>query len=265
MRGFGIFGAWVRSLLVGPAGFVLVYLGICWLVLALVRRFRDERKATCRPGLGWPLLNAALFLTLCLPYPAWVLEYPLRRWGERLAVRHGVPPRLDAAEQAGTAIVVFGGGVYPSGHASSHTLARINAALDLWRLMPGAAFVVAEGGIGEYAGQQWLHDYLEACGVPGDRIIFETRSRTTYQNARFTANLLLPAGYGRFVVVTSVTHAPRAWLAARRCGLNPLLAVELAGSRSTLTPVPTWGALEHLHRMLNEYVGIAGYKVLGWI
>ena len=50
----------------------------------------------------------------------------------------------------------------------------------------------------------------------------EDRSRTTWENARFTARLLLPAGMRRVVLVTDAWHLPRSLWAFRKAGFDPL-------------------------------------------
>lgn len=64
-----------------------------------------------------------------------------------------------------------------------------------------------------------MADWLEARGVPRDRIILESESLTTGQNARKVARLLGDRGWHRVGLVTSDFHMARAVRLFRREGL----------------------------------------------
>lgn len=66
-----------------------------------------------------------------------------------------------------------------------------------------------------------MADYLVARGVPADRVVRETRSRTTAENLRFSAEIMAEAEPGyRCLVVTSNYHAFRAAMEARKSGVD---------------------------------------------
>jgi uncharacterized SAM-binding protein YcdF (DUF218 family) len=117
------------------------------------------------------------------------------------------------------AIVVLGAPLLPSGALSPILEERVAAAAALLRA--GAApRVVATGGITDGAARAEaaaLAEALHAAGVPD--VLVEARSRTTAENARFTAELL---GAGaRVWLVTQPFHGRRAALLFRRAGLEP--------------------------------------------
>ena len=60
---------------------------------------------------------------------------------------------------------------------------------------------------------------LEA-GVPADRVLLEDRSRTTWENAFFTARLMAERDLTSALLVTDRLHLPRARLTFRRAGLR---------------------------------------------
>jgi uncharacterized SAM-binding protein YcdF (DUF218 family) len=71
---------------------------------------------------------------------------------------------------------------------------------------------------------------LIAAGVPRDAILFERAATNTFENARFTAKLLLPLGFTRVGLVTCDWHLPRALWNFRQTGLvaEPLPAASPA-------------------------------------
>ncbi|GHA29038.1 membrane protein [Streptomyces spiroverticillatus] len=96
----------------------------------------------------------------------------------------------------------------------------------------GSPMLVTSGGQGPDEDRpegQAMAEYLIEAGVPEDRIIQETRSRTTEENLAFSGALMrdVDPGY-RCVVVTNNYHAFRAALMARKTGING----QVVGSRT---------------------------------
>jgi uncharacterized SAM-binding protein YcdF (DUF218 family) len=127
----------------------------------------------------------------------------------------------DAARVA-DAIVVLGAPLGPNDRLGAPLLERVEVAAQLWRdgLAP---IVVATGGItgGTRAEADVIGEALEARGVAG--VIVERRSRTTVENARFTAELLAPRGIRTVWLVTQPFHGRRAARVFRAAGFEPLV------------------------------------------
>jgi uncharacterized SAM-binding protein YcdF (DUF218 family) len=77
-------------------------------------------------------------------------------------------------------------------------------------------------------GKRW-HGHIEAnsmrnalviMGVPPDRILLETSSMNTAENALFTTHLAMQHGWTRLAVVTCPWHLPRAIVDFHRCGMD---------------------------------------------
>ena len=62
-------------------------------------------------------------------------------------------------------------------------------------------------GRGDYV---WVREGLIDSGVPADRILVETRSASTRENALFSAPILRAQGVRRAIIVTSWEHSARA-------------------------------------------------------
>lgn len=133
-----------------------------------------------------------------------VLERPLR-------VADGLQP-LDA-------IVVLGAPLHSSGALSRILEERVAAAAALYHA-GGAPRVIASGGVTHGAPRaeaEAIAEGLRAAGVA--EVIVEARSRTTAENARFTAELLAPSA--SVWIVTQPFHGRRAAHLFRRVGLAP--------------------------------------------
>ncbi|NOY79683.1 MAG: YdcF family protein [Kiritimatiellaeota bacterium] len=260
MRKFGIMGEWVRSLLVGPAGFVLLFLGTYLLVLYIRRRRTGcPMKVAARAGAAFCLV----FLTLCLPYPGALLDLPLHHWARAMEREHPAPSGGLDTPAPRSVVLVLGGGVTDSGFPSSETLDRLERALEVWRRLPTAWFLLAEGGIGKYGTEERVRAYLERCGLPKDRILLETKSLTTQQNIKFCLPILRRHQISQIILVTNLRHMVRGRLVCRRYGLDP--AVVASYAPPSLVFCPSWRGLFHFSASLNEYVGLLGYRLLGWI
>jgi uncharacterized SAM-binding protein YcdF (DUF218 family) len=94
-----------------------------------------------------------------------------------------------------------------------------------------------------------MRDALTHLGVPASRILLETSSLTTAENARQTASLLRREGIGRIVLVTNHWHMRRAAANFRLCG------VQVTPLPAPSTPVPLrQGALRHVFERTCELV-----------
>lgn len=263
MRSFGLVGGWIRSLLVGPAGFVLFLVTVYLLAMWLTNRRRKQKHLT--GNTCWVLGFAGTFLLLCFPYVGALLEMPLLAWARTLQDRH---PLTELTPPLGTpepprAVLVLGAGVQASGCLTSSSLQRIHYGHRVWRRLPNAFFVFAEGGMGQYGVSADVRDHLLRLGIPDERILLETESHSTQQNLKLSAPLLRARGIGHVALVTTERHLPRAYLVARRYGLTPCLAAPRAVVQ--WAPCPTWRHLHQLAAVLNEYAGLAGYFALGWL
>lgn len=112
-------------------------------------------------------------------------------------------------------------------------------------------------------------EYLMQCGIPGKAVQMDTTSRNTYENAEETAALLRQKDRLEqpILLITSAFHMNRAMACFKRQGLN---AVPYPVDYRTpiFTPallIPSTGAIGTWKMLLKEWVGMAAYKVLGFL
>ena len=106
---------------------------------------------------------------------------------------------------------------------------------------------------------------LIAIGIEKDRLLIESQSRNTNENFLFTRPLL-PEITGRYLLVTSAFHMPRAMGIARQQGLN-VIAYPV-DYRSNKPALRQWGFnlyehLEVLEPAWREWLGLTVYYLTG--
>ena len=108
---------------------------------------------------------------------------------------------------------------------------------------------------------------LVELGVPADRIVLESSSRVTRDEAVLSARMLRELGITSCIVVTSDLHMRRALASFRHEGLRAAPAVArdpLDSQRAWLSWMPTHQGMEYSQEVVHEYVGRAWYWWRGW-
>jgi uncharacterized SAM-binding protein YcdF (DUF218 family) len=167
------------------------------------------------------------------------------------------------------AIVVLGGGVRPGdGIATPDTLPwsleRVYYAARAFRQL-NLRVAVAGGRVGGAHATEasLMKSVLNAdFGIPVTWV--EDKSRTTYENALFTARLLKADNVTSVVVVTHAWHMRRALWSFERVGVRATawpapLAYDEADRVSDY--LPDTGALEGSYHALHEAIGLAYYRL----
>ena len=241
---------WVLALLVGG------------LLLSLL----SKRKSLQKAGRSSVLLGVLALLAFSLNPVSNLLAYSLEcRYAPISAEDLGA---LDV-------LVVIGCGVHPSGRL------RAEAELDgpaYSRWYNGVTtFCKSNAGLLAFCGgPSWKDTESEAevmkamavhIGVPANKILIETQSRNTRENAALLAELL-PAGQGRRIgLVTSATHMLRSEKVFRKQFPNDVIVpipVNYTYAPLHWTPesfVPCVTALLQSTVALHEWIGIIWYSL----
>ena len=131
------------------------------------------------------------------------------------------------------AIVVLGAGIRNSYVAAGHqvtepdrqTIFNAVEAARIYKLFPAGLPVIASGGRQSEATagdseSGIMKVWLIRAGVPADRVIEESGSRTTREQAALVAPMLKKKGVERFVLVAPAVQLPRAMAVFRRRASN---------------------------------------------
>ena len=133
------------------------------------------------------------------------------------------PPR-----PTGDVIIMLGGGAMPDspdvdgvGALAASPANRLLTALRLYRKLD-VPILLSGGQAYADSGREALiaKRILLSLGVPSDKIILETKSINTSQNALYSAQILRQKGFSRPIVVTSAFHMKRAVLNFAKQGIE---------------------------------------------
>jgi uncharacterized SAM-binding protein YcdF (DUF218 family) len=240
-------------LFVNPANILMALLLLG--VLLLFTRWRRTGRA---------LALAATVLALVIAYlqpGVWLME-PLE---ERFPAPARLPDRVAG-------IIVLGGVVETRqsnsiGQVSLNGRAeRITAFVYLAKLYPEAKLVYS-GGDGIKSEAENAKPLLVTLGIPEARLILETKSRDTQENAAFSRELVKPAAGETWILVTSANHMPRAMGTFRRLGWTVVaypVDYRQVGSDEALGS-NLGGGLLLLNVSMGEWLSLAHYYIIGHI
>jgi uncharacterized SAM-binding protein YcdF (DUF218 family) len=156
----------------------------------------------------------------------------------------------------------------------SEAAERLTGAAALARRFPQAKIVFSGGnGALAYSGMTEAEGARQFCvemGIDLARVIFEDRSRTTYENALFTKEILGPHPGESWLLVTSAFHMPRAAGAFRAVGfeVTPWPVDYRTRGYQDLIRFPS-RASDGWHRIdlaVKEWTGLVAYRLTGrWL
>lgn len=117
--------------------------------------------------------------------------------------------------------LVLGARVYDN-QPSAAFKRRLNAAIELYRTGK-IEIILVSGGITHenlLSEAEVGKSYLSKNKIPEERILLEAHSKNTYENIRFSKNLLLSLKVSECVIVTDALHLKRAMKIANDLGLK---------------------------------------------
>ncbi len=223
-------------------------------------------------GKRWLTLLVAVYIVLSMPMSFMAMESVLSR---------GYTERLDVADLDGvTGIVILGGGsiTIQSGSEEMNILSDVGI-LRVWegvRLYHNLdePWVIVSGGVNERVGMTTpeslpMRDILIKGGVPASRILLESSSTNTFEQAQYLGPMLEAHDVERFVMVTSPSHMRRAMGAFIAQGLDPIPAPsrqhpdDFLANRSIF--LPNSEALEESRMAVREIMAWVYYALRGWL
>ena len=241
---------------------------LAWVALLLLLALLLWR----RPKAPRRLLIGALVLLLLIgwqPLPDLLLRNLERQYTE-------FDP--DATLQAYAGVVVLGGAQESGALAQAHAQPLLNGSAErmttvtaLLRHQPRLR-VVFTGGEGRLIAEGATEAarakaFFDTQGVPPDRVVYESASRNTYENAVLSAQLPGIAITEPWLLLTSAWHMPRAMATFEAAGWNiTAYPVDFrTADRTNWTEYSLLGGADRWQIALHELLGLAAYRLSGRI
>jgi len=158
----------------------------------------------------------------------------------------GYRPLASAEEARGARVIVVLGAGSVNLRASGRQLSSVTAEAGLRVLEAARLFdllngplVIASGGVterdrGAAPESVALQRALIALGVGADRIVLESESKNTRDEATIVKRILADRGLTDFILVTSPLHMRRSMLAFEQQGMHPIASPSL---RESIAPI----------------------------
>lgn len=240
-----------------PGNFLILLAALGLVLVWLRRRRTGTTLLTC--GIG------GLLAVMVLP----VEQVPLRLLEGRFPTVRDFPAHVDGIVTLGGAVDPFSTERYgmPSLNEAAERLTYFVA---LARRYPDARLIYTGGngslGAGGLTEERAARELFAQLGLSGRDIVYENRSRNTYENAIYTRELARPKPGETWLLVTSASHMPRAVGVFRHAGWDvvPVPVAYKAGAIEWLLPgFDLGGQLRRLDMALHEWVGLVAYRLLG--
>ena len=184
-----------------------------------------------------------------------------------------LPDRVDA-------IVTFGGGLVPPSPVRAYPEVTGSSFVrclhtDALARQYTQAIVILCGGATEYGYSgateaDVMRTKLVQFGLGEDRIVLETGSKNTHENASRALQVLKERDLQRVILVTHARHMLRSELCLRKLGVHVVpspagfKAAQLDG-RPHQWLIPSTEALSESHTVFEEWVALAWYRLRGRI
>jgi uncharacterized SAM-binding protein YcdF (DUF218 family) len=215
---------------------------------------------------AWLTVGATGALTILglLPIGAWLLS-PLEG---QFPVNPPLPDTVDG-------IIALGGGIDAQVSADRDQLAlneaaeRLMTLANLGRRYPHARLAFS-GGSSQLFGSApseaaVVKGHLGELGIDPKRVIFEDRSRNTFENARYSKSLLKPEPDECWLLITSAYHMSRALGVFQRAGWDVLpypVDYHTTGTTPSLEPLDVARRLDEADLAVRSWLGLLAYYLM---
>lgn len=152
---------------------------------------------------------------------------------------------------------------------------RLLQAISLWKkgVAPKILFTGGSGSIlhADILEAENVRNFLHKLGVPDSVMIYESKSKNTYENAAFSKPILakdVPGG--RYLLVTSAFHMRRSLACFAKAGIkvSPYSVDRYSGPwkfEFDYMVLPTAETLSDWNILFHEWIGCISYKFSGYI
>lgn len=239
-----------------------------WIILVFAFSFVFRKRPVLQKRLRITGFVMLLFFT-----NSFIADEALNCWEWKMLKEQ----QMDSVYEAG---IVLGGGMitYDNEHGRSifrQNTDRILQALHLYKSGRIKKIIISSGAgsiiYTDIIESRLLKNYLLDIGIPDSVLLIDTVSNNTYENAKFTANIINNHQLkGRFLLITSAFHMQRAMGCFRKAGINVIAypTNKMIGKRKFYMShlfVPHHLNLEKWDKLLHEITGYLIYKMMGYL
>ncbi|MDO8447491.1 MAG: YdcF family protein [Rhodoferax sp.] len=193
----------------------------------------------------------------------------------QLEAQHAGPtPGTSLQQYAG--VVLLGGALEPSYIWQAHGQPALNGAAERMTV-PVALLqqhphlrILFTGGEGDLFAKGLTEAdrariFFDSMGVSPQRILYESASHTTYENAVFSAKVPGVNPAQPWLLLTSASHMPRAMATFRKAGWNvtPYPVDFRTGTQTPWTEYSLADGAKRWHLVLHELAGLLSYRLAG--
>ncbi|MBS0261873.1 MAG: YdcF family protein [Planctomycetes bacterium] len=190
----------------------------------------------------------------------------------------GYPPRVDHPTHDDIVVVLSAGLILERDdgsrvHLDDVGLTRCLSAFDLYQEAGSCRLLLSGGKVDESIPgptlAETMRDFFLTLGVKPDDLLLEDRSKSTYENAVFSTEMLSQTPHQRVWLVTSASHMDRAVRCFRKQGLDvtaaPCAHETLVCDLGVCHFLPSSIGLAQLTRATHEWQGRIWYRLRGRI
>ena len=161
-------------------------------------------------------------------------------------------------------IIVLAGGLNKTNELNEQTKERMGEGIKIYGENFAGQMIVA-GDLGKkrlITESQRMKEYAVSAGIKPENIREEPRSKNTYQNAKYSLEIMAENSLKNAIVVTSPYHTFRACQIFKKLKADVLCQpVE----KEFLSPKNAWDKIIYFKQVLREYGAIVYFKILGYI
>ena len=169
---------------------------------------------------------------------------------------HSVPAKADVA-------IILAGGRYTDGSLNEPAIERTIAGVRLYHQGIVSRLLFTGGPCCGQSASAIMAELAMDLGVPRRVILLEEQSTRTHESAVYTIALLRARGLRSAVLVTSPVHLARAQRVFTAAGLT---VHSVRSSEKDLSRVSSsHERIALLEAAVHEYLGLAFYRLRGWI
>lgn len=180
---------------------------------------------------------------------------------------------VESFSQPITGIISLGGSVNTSMTASRDQVAftssveRLTEFIRLANKYPEARLYFSGGSSELFKGKLTEADvarrFFAEMGMDMSRVVFESRSRNTVENATLLYDLAKPKDGETWVLITSAAHMPRSIGVFRKAGWDVIAYPVDYRTKKGASYSLGFGGLSSIKAALHEWIGLAVYRLTG--